>query len=84
MTIQDFHESVRQLQTDLQKLEERSEKWQVPFNLRKYKMMHNGHANPRSDFSLVESHIETTDLEKDLGVLITDDQKLSKQYLEKD
>ena len=75
-------EGVQQLQADLQKLGEWSEKWQMPFNLGKCKVMHIGHANPRSNYSLLGSDIEATDLEKDLGVLISSDLKFSKQCTE--
>ena len=75
-------EGVQQLQSDLQKLGEWSEKWQMPFNLAKCKVMHIGHSNPRSDYSLLGRDIEETELEKDLGVLISSDLKFSKQCIE--
>ena len=75
-------EGVEQLQADLHKLGVWSEEWQMPFNLGKCKVMHIGHANPRSVYSLLGSDIETTDLEKDLGVLISSDLKFSKQCIE--
>lgn len=34
------------------------------------KVLHNNHDNPRSDYSLLASGFETTEFEKDLGVMI--------------
>ena len=75
-------EGIEKLQTDLRRLGEWSETWQMPFNLDKCKVMHIGSANPRSDYSLLGQTLEVTDLEKDLGVLISSDLKFSKQCIE--
>ena len=73
---------VESLREDLRKLGEWSEKWQMPFNLGKCKVMHIGSANPRSDYSLLGSDIECTEVEKDLGVVISSDMKFSQQCIE--
>ena len=75
-------ENIRQLQEDLRKIGEWSEKWQMPFNANKCKVMHIGYRNPRSEYSLQGTVIESTEIEKDLGVVISSDLKFSKQCLE--
>lgn len=49
----------------------------MPVNGGKRKVMDIGHANPRKDYSLLGQRLETTDLEKNLGVLINNDLKFS-------
>ena len=75
-------ENVERLQADLRKLGEWSDKWQMPFNVEKCKVMHIGHRNPQAVYSLKNSALESTDMEKDLGVVITSDLKFSKQCIE--
>lgn len=73
---------VQQLQSDLDKIGEWSQKWQMPFNMGKCKVMHIGHRNLHADYTMLGSEVEKTDLEKDLGVLISSDLKFSKQCIE--
>ena len=73
---------IEELHSDLIKIGEWSERWQMPFNLDKCKVMHIGPANPRTNYSLLGRDITSTDLEKDLGVLISSDLKFSKQCIE--
>ena len=75
-------EGVEQLRMDLNRLGEWSETWQMPLNLEKCKVMHIGQANSKSDYSLQGKAMVVTDLEKDLGVLISSDLKFSKQCIE--
>lgn len=74
-------EKVEQLQIDLEKLGEWSDKWQMPFNAAKCKVMHIGYRNPQSEYFLQGKALESTDSEKDLGVVITSDLKFSKQCI---
>ena len=74
-------EKVEQLQLDLEKLGEWSDKWQMPFNATKCKVMHIGYRNPHSEYILQGKALESTDSEKDLGVVITNDLKFSKQCI---
>ena len=74
-------EKVERLQLDLQRLGEWSEKWQMPFNAAKCKVMHIGYRNPQSEYFLQGKALESTDSEKDLGVVITSDLKFSKQCI---
>ena len=70
------------LQEDLKKIGDWSTKWQLPFNVDKCKVMHIGHRNPQSSYNLLGNSIECTDTEKDLGVVISNDLKFSKQCIE--
>lgn len=70
------------LRSDLQKLGEWSEKWQMPFNVNKCKVMHVGHHNPQEKYSLNGEELSTTEAEKDLGVIINNDFKFSTQCIE--
>jgi hypothetical protein len=75
-------DAVRNLQLDLDKIGEWSEKWLMPFNTDKCKVMHIGYANPSANYTLLGSQMATTNLEKDLGVYISSDLKFSTQCIE--
>ena len=75
-------ENVRILQEDLRKVGDWSVKWQLPFNVNKCKVMHIGHRNPQSSYTLLGNSVDCTDTEKDLGVVISNDLKFSKQCIE--
>ena len=74
--------AVVHLQDDLKKLGEWSEKWQMPFNVGKCKVMHIGHNNLNANYELLGHNIESVDKEKDLGVVISKDLKFSQQCIE--
>jgi hypothetical protein len=74
-------EAIQGMQQDLDKIGEWSEKWQMPFNTDKCKVMHIGFANPKVNYSLLGSQLQDTVLEKDLGVLISSDLKFSAQCI---
>ena len=68
------------LQLDLDKLMEWSLKWLLQFNIDKCKVMHCGHANPSYEYIMkdpckADKALKKTDLERDLGVLISNDLK---------
>ena len=75
-------EAVEHLKEDLRKLGEWSLKWQMPFNVDKCKVMHIGHKNKNVSYSLLGTEIESSQQEKDLGVIITSDLHPSKQCIE--
>ena len=75
-------ENIEELQEDLRRLGEWSEKWQMPFNVNKCKVMHTGHRNPQAQYNLLGGCLESTEVEKDLGVVISNDLKFSKQCIE--
>ena len=70
-------EDVETLQRDMDRLSEWSRKWLLSFNVAKCKTMHIGHSNPRNDYQLQGITLETSDLEKDLGVFVSSDLKPS-------
>ena len=61
------------MQFDLSNLEKWSEKWQLPFNASKCKVMHFGFQNERTDYH--NHQLETSHFEKDLGVIVDDEMK---------
>ena len=76
----------QQLQDDLNKLTEWSEKWQMLFNLGKCKCLHTGQGN-----ELIKTHniqwmvlyyMYTTVMEKDLGLTISADMKMYQSSVE--
>ena len=74
--------AVKQLQEDLNRIGEWSQKWQMPFNLDKCKVMHVGQRNENAKYELLGKQLEVCNEEKDLGVIITNDLKPSKQCIE--
>ena len=58
---------VAKLKSDLMKLYNWSEDWQMLFNFYKCKIMHFGYNNPNNSFLLGGYIRETVDEEKDLG-----------------
>ena len=58
------------LQTDLTRLMEWSETWQMKFNVNKFKVMHYGFNNPSYEYSMNDEVLIDTEEERDLGVTI--------------
>ena len=67
------------LQNDLDKLVKWSEKWQMLFNLGKCKCLHTGHRNLDVNYHMGDTVPGTTVQEKDLGITISADMKVSEQ-----
>ena len=67
------------LQDDLNKLIEWSEKWQMLFNFGKCKCPHTGHGNENAQYTMGGTVLNTTVKEKDLGLTISADMKVSEQ-----
>ena len=67
------------LQDDLNKLIEWSEKWQMLFNFGKCKCLHTGHGNEDAQYTMGDTVLNTTLKEKDLGLTINADMKVSEQ-----
>ena len=63
------------MQIDLNTLESWSHKWKLPFNAAKCKVMHFGYSNPKRAYEMNNMILETSDHEKDLGVIIDDSLK---------
>ena len=70
---------IEALQTDLNKLGEWSETWQMPFNVDKCKFIHISY--PKANYSLLGNAIASVDQEDDLGVTISKDLKSTKQCM---
>ena len=67
------------LQNDLDRLVKWSEKWQILFNFGKCKCLHTGHGNLDVNYKMGNTVLGTTLKEKDLGVTISADMKVSEQ-----
>ena len=66
---------------DLKKLTEWSEKWQMLFNFGKCKCLHTGHGNDDAEYTMGGTVLNTTAKEKDLGLAISADMKVSEHSL---
>ena len=67
------------LQNDLDRLVKWSEKWQMLFNFGKCKCLHTGHGNLNVNYKMGDTVLGTNVKEKDLGVTISADMKVSEQ-----
>ena len=63
------------MQTDLNNLEEWSNKWQLPFNESKCKVLHFGYNNEKRDYTMNDHRLEAVHFERDLGVIVDDELK---------
>lgn len=68
-------EDIAAMKRDLVRLQEWSKKWLLEFNPTKCSTMHIGHRNPKVKYELNGHELKETDVEKDLGVLISQDLK---------
>ena len=68
-------DKVSNIQTDLDKLQRWSQKWQLPFNVTKCKTVHYGYRNPELEYKLNGQSLGKVHEEKDLGVIIDDELK---------
>ena len=69
----------QQLQDDLNKLNVWSDKWQMLFKYGKCKCLHTGHGNEDAQYPMGDTVLNTTVKEKDLGLTISADMKVSEQ-----
>ena len=71
----------RSIQNDLYmyRLIDWSEKWQMPFNTNKCKVMHLGRSNSQFQYLMNNHTLEAVVEEKDLGLCITNNLKPSRQ-----
>lgn len=79
-------QDVKDLQTDIDTLQDWSSKWLLDFNIEKCKTLHMGSNNVQHDYFMsvggARHGLEKVEVEKDLGVQISRDLKPSKQCLE--
>ena len=68
-----------QLQACLDALMEWVAKWGMAFNTAKCKVMHVGRHNPRHQYTMGGSNLETTTAERDIGVIVNSELKPSDQ-----
>ena len=68
-----------QLQADLNALNRWANTWLMSFNLSKCKVLHLGRANPGLEYTMSGAMLDSTPLEKDLGVLVDADLKFREQ-----
>uniref|UniRef100_A0A8C5M1E9 Reverse transcriptase domain-containing protein n=1 Tax=Leptobrachium leishanense TaxID=445787 RepID=A0A8C5M1E9_9ANUR len=70
---------ISQMTNDLGKLKKWSELWQLSFNVDKCKIMHLGRKNPRAEYRICDTVLTSTSEERDLGVIISEDLRVSSQ-----
>ena len=63
------------MQTDLNNLEEWSNKWQLLFNESKCKVLHFGNNDEKTDYTMNDHRLEAVRFERDLGVMVDDELK---------
>ena len=68
-----------EIQRDLEAVASWSNKWQLPFNVKKCKSLHIGSQNPRHTYEMGGVKLDQTLLEKDLGIHIDSELKFRKQ-----
>ena len=71
-------EDIESLVRDMNRIQEWSEKWLLLFNEEKCATMHIGSKNLQTDYSLNNKIIRKTEVEKDLGIMVSQDLKPSK------
>jgi hypothetical protein len=64
-------EDVEKLQTALDELCTWAEKWGMEFNIKKCKVMHFGHTNPKKEYRMRGHVLERTEDERDIGIKVT-------------
>ena len=65
------------MQADLDRLIQWADKWLMHFNVNKCNVMHLGQKNPRFLYTMRNNELQTVEVEKDLGVMISSDFKCS-------
>uniref|UniRef100_A0A8C5WHD7 Reverse transcriptase domain-containing protein n=1 Tax=Leptobrachium leishanense TaxID=445787 RepID=A0A8C5WHD7_9ANUR len=68
---------ISQMTNDLGKLKKWWELWQLSFNVDKCKIMHLGRKNPRAEYRIFDTVLTSTSEERDLGVIISEDLRVS-------
>ena len=71
-------DDITKLHVDINILVEWANKRQISFNVDKCSVMHIGHNNMQSNYSMSKQHLPTTDQQWDLGIIITKDLKWQK------
>ena len=80
----EIESNIQDLQKDIDRLVDWADKWQLRFNSDKCKVIHLGRNNPSHEYTMRLHHsherkvLDTSKLEKDLGVLIDEELNFSK------
>ena len=72
-------DDIMELQEDIKKLVQCSNKWQMSFNIEKCFVMHLGHNTMQSNYKMSNQQLPTTDQQRDQGIVINKDLKWQKQ-----
>ena len=75
----DTVEDREQIQNDLNEVQQWSARWQLGFNVEKCKVLHVGHRNPGSDYTLFGKKLDVIEEEKDLGIIVDKNLKFHSQ-----
>ena len=67
------------LQEAVDQLLDWAARWGMEFNVKKCKVMHVGHGNPRYEYTMGGTRLEKTHEEKDLGIMMTSKLKVAGQ-----
>ena len=67
------------LQHDIDRLSQWSEKWKLPFNVKKCKVLHVAKNNPHIPYTMEGRQLEQTVSEKDLGITMDKELKFHMQ-----
>ena len=78
VNLRDIHAGDR-LQEDINAVSNWSYKWQLPFNVKKCKVLHIGSTNPCRRCKMNGHYLEDIEEEKDLGVSVDSELKFHKQ-----
>ena len=78
-TVEKSPDDCEELQKDLHRMYKWSEDWQMMFNIDKCKCLHLGHGNSRTTYQLGGTEVPTATQEKDLGIIVTENLKVSEQ-----
>ena len=72
-------DDIMELQEDINKLVKWAKKWHMNFHVDKCYVLHIGHNNIQGNYNMSNQQLPTTDQQRDLGIIITNDLKWQKQ-----
>ena len=74
-------EDINIIKKDLEEIINWSDRWQMPFNIQKCKVMHIGKSNPKIDYEIKGEKIQEVTQETDLGIEIKNNLKVDAQCI---
>ena len=74
-------EEIEQLQRDLDRITEWATRWGMSFSINKCQTLHLGKNNAKFSYSLQGGSVQEGEMIRDLGVVVTEDFKMSRQCL---